>query len=309
MFSRHALSLAISDGILVLSTGLSVPFAIALKKGWLNYYGMGLVIQHTMQTVILFSAITWTFNRQVSVHLVLNPVFTFRRKWPWVQSGFLTLHSLVMIMKMHSYMATNGYLQSVDRQRKRTLDALRSAASRVGGWDTARTEAKAHQLQAQNKQQENGFSDPTPDSGGSVRSTLSAASTASTEEVTPSMTPSTLPDGTTRSYIDADMAVTLRKRLLHESASKEGTGASSARSAADDDALRPIIDTEYNILAYHPDEDISNLANELIEMDQELNSSGKEKVRWPNNISLANFADYQLIPTLVYELEYPRTDR
>lgn len=77
MFSKHALSLAISDGILVLSTGLSVPFAIALKKGWLNYYGMGLVIQHTMQTVILFSAITWTFNRQVCVRLILKISLTF----------------------------------------------------------------------------------------------------------------------------------------------------------------------------------------------------------------------------------------
>lgn len=63
MFSRHAFSLALSDGVLVLSTGLSVPFAIALKKGWINYYHTGVIIQHLMQTTILFSAITWTFNR------------------------------------------------------------------------------------------------------------------------------------------------------------------------------------------------------------------------------------------------------
>ncbi len=71
----------------------------------------------------------------------------------------------------------------------------------------------------------------------------------------------------------------------------------------------PHSDAEYAVLVYHPDEEVANLANELIEMDQELVSSGKEKIRWPNNISLANFADYQVIPTLVYELEYPRTER
>ncbi len=77
-----------------------------------------------------------------------------------------------MIMKMHSYMATNGYLQNVDRQHQRTLKALRSATSRVGGWDSARTEAKGKQ-----NQQENGFNEPTPESGGSVRSTTSTGGT------------------------------------------------------------------------------------------------------------------------------------
>jgi sterol O-acyltransferase len=45
-------------------------------------------------------------------------------------------------------------------------------------------------------------------------------------------------------------------------------------------------------------------------MSLELSSSANhERVTWPSNISLSNFADYQLIPTLVYELSYPRTDR
>lgn len=32
------------------------------------------------------------------------------RDWPWVQSGFFTLHTIVMMMKMHSYTAMNGDL-------------------------------------------------------------------------------------------------------------------------------------------------------------------------------------------------------
>jgi len=45
------------------------------------------------------------------------------------------------------------------------------------------------------------------------------------------------------------------------------------------------------------------------ELQGELTSPGPLFVKWPNNISWKNFAVYQLIPTLVYELEYPRTDR
>jgi sterol O-acyltransferase len=59
----------------------------------------------------------------------------------------------------------------------------------------------------------------------------------------------------------------------------------------------------------HPDEKIAELAKEFSELDSELVSTGPEKVRWPNNIGWGNFADYQLIPTLVYDLEYPRTER
>jgi sterol O-acyltransferase len=79
MFSRDAITLAISDAVLVSSTALSVLFAKAISKGWIRYYWTGLILQHTVQTFALFSAITWTFNRQ----------------WPWVQSGFFTLHTLV----------------------------------------------------------------------------------------------------------------------------------------------------------------------------------------------------------------------
>ncbi|KAI9613962.1 hypothetical protein H4Q26_009816 [Puccinia striiformis f. sp. tritici PST-130] len=32
----------------------------------------------------------------------------FAKRMPWIQSGFLTLHSITMLMKIHSYCATNG---------------------------------------------------------------------------------------------------------------------------------------------------------------------------------------------------------
>lgn len=65
MFSRDAFTLAISDGVLALATGFCVPFALALRKGWLNFSTWGMVLQHTYQTLFLFAAVTWTFNRCV----------------------------------------------------------------------------------------------------------------------------------------------------------------------------------------------------------------------------------------------------
>jgi len=64
-----------------------------------------------------------------------------------------------------------------------------------------------------------------------------------------------------------------------------------------------------HVLVYHPDEKIAALAHEYSELRSELVSPGPEYVTWPDNITWKNFAEYQLIPTLVYELEYPRTDR
>ena len=35
----------------------------------------------------------------------------------------------------------------------------------------------------------------------------------------------------------------------------------------------------------------------------------KGSTMFPENVTFWNFADYLLVPSLVYELEYPRTDR
>jgi sterol O-acyltransferase len=65
MFSQDAITLAISDFFLILSTGLCVPFAWAISKGYIRYYWTGLVLQHILQTTILLTTIIWTFNRFV----------------------------------------------------------------------------------------------------------------------------------------------------------------------------------------------------------------------------------------------------
>ncbi|TFK39815.1 MBOAT, membrane-bound O-acyltransferase family-domain-containing protein [Crucibulum laeve] len=285
MFSQDAITLALSDAVLVLSTGICVPFAMALKKGWIRYYWTGLIIQHLLQTTILFTAITWTFNR----------------KWPWVQSGFLTLHSLVMIMKMHSYMTVNGHMQDVIYQSQSLLKQLKAATRAVGGWDKAIADAREHQaeLDALN---------------GSL--TDGSANGSSPASGTPPV-----PVGSSSSYLDAKTAVDLRKRLAavaaqsntqviqdviqidHKLSSKDGSESTTVVYVEDEK------EPQEHPLVHHPDPSISAMAVDYSELQSELKSNGPNYVTWPNNITWTNFAVYQLIPTLVYELEYPRTDR
>jgi len=62
-------------------------------------------------------------------------------------------------------------------------------------------------------------------------------------------------------------------------------------------------------LSFHPDPSLSALAKEYSDLEMEMFSSGPAQIIWPNNITWKNFAVYQLIPTLIYELEYPRTQK
>ncbi|KAH9893488.1 MBOAT-domain-containing protein [Cubamyces lactineus] len=276
MFSRDAITLAISDAVLVLNTALCVPFAKAIAKGWIRYYWFGVALQHLWQTAVLAMAITWTFNRQ----------------WPWVQSGFLTLHSFTMIMKMHSYLSTNGQLAYTHEQAESVLAELKEATKAEGGWDAALRKAEEIMMQ-----HDSPIPQGTPDA------------------------PSNAPEGSTTSYIDARTAVTLRQRLAARNAASNGKADGSATSAAavkttgtrvlspSATAVPTNPPTPSEILTHHPSEKIARLARTHAELEGELTGPVEGKVRWPANITLRDFAWYQLTPTLVYELEYPRTDR
>ncbi|KAH9935072.1 MBOAT-domain-containing protein [Amylocystis lapponica] len=277
MFSRDAVTLAISDAVLVLSTGLAVPLAKAVSNGYIRYYWTGVVIQHLWQTTMLVTAITWTFNRQ----------------WPWVQSGFLTLHSIVMLMKVHSYVATNGQLQTAREQADEVFVQLRRAATAEGGWDAAIAAARANQ----------------PELNADGDSVMSGSGTPM------------VPEGTTTAYIDPSAAVELRQRLAAVPISRSSSSAPVPEGLERSTQMKttgtriapspppPAPPSPSQVLAHHPVPALAELARTHAELETELTSMGPARVRYPENISLRNFAVYQLIPTLVYELEYPRTER
>ena len=103
-----------------------------------------------------------------------------------------------------------------------------------------------------------------------------------------------------------------------------GGSTSARRSSVDDTTLlrrRPStrassgstsrVDMEdpLHVLTFSPRIEIAELAILAADLTEDLTSRGKEKVAWPANITYLNYLDYLLIPTLVYEMEYPRTSR
>ena len=205
-----------------------------------------------------------------------------------------------MIMKMHSYITVNGQLQHATLQSQCLLNELREVTRSVGGWDQAILDAKTHRAEADALAGTTSSSHGTP------------------HDSTPSRTPEIL-EGSSTSYTDATTAVALRKRLAAVSSATNGNITVidapmrdsqphnwENKSEVSDDDHNPFVP---HPLVDHPDERIAEMAKDYSELQSELTGPGPSYVRWPNNISLKNFAVYQLIPTLVYELEYPRTDR
>ncbi|KAG9313059.1 MBOAT, membrane-bound O-acyltransferase family-domain-containing protein [Chiua virens] len=271
MFSRDAVALALSDAVLVLATAICVPFTKAINRGWIKYYWIGVVIQHGFQTFVLAAVITWTYHRQ----------------WPWVQSGFLTLHSLVMIMKMHSYISMNGYLHDVSQRSQRLFAHLRSLTEdpSIGGWDKACFDAKT-KFDLDSSQDAkadtevliiNSASDSQPANGLRRRWSVGSSGTV----------------------VELDAIVVEENSLSSDSSSSPST-------PVDLCSLTP---TPISTLVHHPSQVIASVAQEFLELDAELVSTGTEQVKYPQNLTWKNFCNYMLIPTLVYEMEYPRTDR
>ena len=56
-------------------------------------------------------------------------------------------------------------------------------------------------------------------------------------------------------------------------------------------------------------EDRERLLHEIDVAERDLTGKVLGRNKYPNNLTFGNFLDYMVCPTLVYELEYPRTDK
>lgn len=193
------------------------------------------------------------------------------------------------MMKMHSYMAVNGYLYGVNEEAIKTERLLREKTEEAGGWDKAVAEAKTHREELDQ-----------------------------TDISTPSETPALLRDGS-KSYFSGDgPAATALRHRLQQVAKENGDLAAHSNVRPTSTALQPIEKkAEWtmpeplppHVLVDHPDVEISALAEHLSEMEMDLTGNCLHKVRYPANLTWWNYLDFHMLPTLVYELEYPRTDR
>jgi len=96
--------LALADGLMVATTALSLPLQQMIAFGWIRWQGLGMVIQS------LFQLVWFAFWIEVP----------FKFEWTWTAQVFLTLHTIVLLMKMHSYAFYNGHLSETARR----LEAL-----------------------------------------------------------------------------------------------------------------------------------------------------------------------------------------
>lgn len=197
LFTVNAWQLLVSDGAMVLTSGLVLPMQRMFRKskGIFRWSKAGMPIHSVYEACWLALWINWPFM----LH------------WTWTAQVFFTLHTLVLLMKIHSYAFYNGHLSTTE-DRLSELD--------------------------------------TPEH----------ASTAAAIRY----------PSTNTSSVDLTQARGGKEKL---SSTKQDLV----------DSLR------------------EDLALEL--------TSPLGQVTFPQNLTLANYADYIFCPTLCYELEYPRTEK
>lgn len=107
LLSRNVLTLAVADGLMVISTAASLYFQKLFRnqKGIFQWRKAGIWIQSIYQIGWLFVWVEGPF--------VLD--------WTWTAQVFFALHTLTFLMKMHSYAFYNGHLSETER-RLRALD-------------------------------------------------------------------------------------------------------------------------------------------------------------------------------------------
>ncbi|KAJ6258419.1 hypothetical protein Dda_6459 [Drechslerella dactyloides] len=129
LFTEDLQVLALSDLLMVASTSLTLPLHLNWRKrpfnvGWGNG---GYVCQYILQLVWLAMWVFWPFARG----------------WVWTHQVFFTLHTLVLLMKMHSYAFYNGHLCETERKLHQLDKNTLSTESKA---DTALREVLAYEL-------------------------------------------------------------------------------------------------------------------------------------------------------------------
>jgi sterol O-acyltransferase len=368
--------LALTDAALILSSSLSVILVGGMRAGWWAYGNVVKTVQHVGQTAYLMAFVIWTVNwcACLAAHLLCSgswpstslptdrPTDSFRPRfcshWYWVQSGFLVLHAMVMLMKVHSCrsplpstrvrarswrsaltttpcalatqdIAHNGHLANIalaKRQAEASLAKL--LAANPGGREAALAEAHEGQLsaEAERRQLEREEArraglliESANGSGIGPGSEVSTPGSESTLDLTTATTASPADDAHQHphhlseaalrqrlnvvSHLPSTPAASTSTTLAVSAASTSVSGPTSTKLQA---ALRP---SAAHPLAFHPNDDIATTARNLDLYSAELTSTGAKRVTWPANVSVVNFIDYLLVPTLVYELEWPRTTK
>jgi sterol O-acyltransferase len=241
MFEKDVIVLGLTDGAMTAGTLFGVFLQRLIAKELLSWNKYGWIIQNVWQTFFLFAVLWWTWYRD----------------WPWTHTVFTVLHSLVFLMKQHSYAFYNGYLSQVYRRRRILQEKLRQL-----------------------------------------------------EDIEPVTTSPTSPNKGFSSAFGEDNAETpvpTRRRRSSAATTKASTNLSKEKSeisaiAAAVDSSQPLDEEQVEAFS-------SVMKSEIASLTEELAGKATSPERaYPNNLTIANWADWTCVPTLVYELEYPRQE-
>ena len=124
--------LGLSDGAMIVSTSLVVPFQqlVQRSKGWLQWKNAGMALHSIFQTLWLLLWVKCVKSAPIMLKSArADPhSWPFVLDWTWTAQVFFTLHTLVILMKMHSYAFYNGHLSDT-QQRLSALDNPRNAST------------------------------------------------------------------------------------------------------------------------------------------------------------------------------------
>lgn len=200
--------------------------------------------------------------------------WTIHRSWPWTHTVFIVLHCIAMLMKQHSYAFYNGYRKlPVALSPVRALLILHRVSELLKRKKLL--ERKLIQLDQSEYDSRNSESPSSP--------TAIASSYFDGQEIS----------SVHRRRQNLHTAMTQKLRDTRPDIAKVAAAVESGAPLDHDEVctLRQVIQWEIETL------------------DEEL--KGKctiEANHYPRNLNLKDFAGYIPLPTLVYELEYPRQD-
>ena len=240
MFRRDVVVLGLTDVVMLVSTLTGLLLQKVILRGYIKWSTHGWIIQNIWQSFFLASIIGWTYYRD----------------WPWTHTIFMILHTMVFLMKQHSYACYNGHLSGVYRRREMLQRKLRQL-------------------------EEKGVFTNGSNGHGSVRS--SALDT---------LDGSTLSSLRERPPIGARTTTDMDQEVSDVAKVSKAIESGKALDAAQVGAFQRVIMAE-----------IENLNIEL------RGKSSSADTAYPRNLNFRNFVEWTCLPTLVYELEYPRVEK
>lgn len=209
-----------------------------------------------------------------------------------------------MLMKVHSYLTFNGNASIKRAKLKKQQERLDGLLLQAGGKDQCLSVARPFALQhVEGSPQHAEAKAPS-------KQATSAASQPSTLQVS-----SEAPEPSAAE----DDGSGLRRRRSRCISVEEAEKAAAHKATTTNSASTPVSDMELHVLCFSPNESIAQAANDAADLADDLTahprapsiSSTSEKIseplKYPHNLTYGNFIDYLIVPTLVYELDYPRT--